>query len=58
MEEAQYWTAEELADLYRVHVATVRRWIANGQLRAIRLPGGNFRIPQAEVDRLRSVPSL
>ena len=52
MDNAKHWTAEELAEILRVHVVTVRRWIAAGQLGAIRLPGGCHRIPQAEFDRL------
>lgn len=47
------YTAEELAKLCRVHVSTVRRWIARGRVRAIRLPGGTYRVTKAEVDRLR-----
>ncbi len=46
-------TAEELAQIFRVHISTVWRWIRLGQVRAIRLPGGNYRIPQDEVERLR-----
>ena len=46
-------TVEELAELFGVHVTTVRRWIAMRRVRAIRLPGGEYRIPQEEVDRLR-----
>ena len=49
----QDYTVQELADLCRVSVATVRRWIASGQLQAIRLPGGVYRITRSEVDRLR-----
>ena len=49
----QDFTPEELAELCRVHVSTVRRWIANGSVTAIRLPGGMYRIPGAEVERLR-----
>ena len=52
MDNAKHWTAEELAEILRVHVVTVRRWIAAGHLVAIRLPGGGYRIPQAEFDRL------
>jgi excisionase family DNA binding protein len=29
---------------------TVQRWIKNGQLRAIRLPGGSYRVYQHDVD--------
>ena len=47
-----YWSPEEVAEIFRVHVVTVRRWIAGGQLNAIRLPGGGYRIPQSELDRL------
>ena len=49
----QDFTPEEVAELCRVHVSTVRRWIALRQLRAIRLPGGTYRIPAEEVSRLR-----
>ena len=48
----QDYTVEELAEVCRVHVVTVRRWIAEGRIRAIRLPG-SYRIPKVEVDRLR-----
>ena len=47
------YTPEEIAELCRVHVSTVRRWIALRQLQAIRLPGGAYRIPAEEVSRLR-----
>jgi len=52
MDDSKHWTPEEIAGIFRVHVVTVRRWIAAGQLGAIRLPGGGYRIPQAEFDRL------
>lgn len=51
--EEQDFTAEEFAYLCRVHVSTVRRWIALGRVNAIRLPGGRYRIPSFEVERLR-----
>ena len=47
------YTVEELARLCLVHAATVRRWIASGRVAAIRLPGGYYRIPAGEVQRLR-----
>ena len=46
-------TVEEVAALCRVHITTVRRWIAQGQLEAIRLPGGTYRITADAVDQLR-----
>ena len=55
----QDFNVGELAHLLRVHVTTVRRWIARGELRAIRLPcGGEYRIPAAEVDRLRQLMDI
>ena len=47
------YTPDEVANLCRVHVSTVRRWIGHGKVRAIRLPGGSYRIPKTEFDRLR-----
>lgn len=44
---------EEFAKVFRIHITTARRWIAEGRIRAIRLPGGRYRIPADEVDRLR-----
>jgi excisionase family DNA binding protein len=52
MDNSKHLTPEEIAEIFRVHVVTVRRWIAGGQLNAIRLPGGGYRIPQSELDRL------
>ena len=52
MDNSKHWTPEEIAEILRVHVVTVRRWIAAGQLGAIRLPGGGYRIPQSELERL------
>ena len=52
MDNSKHWTPEEIAEILRVHVVTVRRWIAAGQLGGIRLPGGGYRIPQSELDRL------
>ena len=46
-------TVEEVAALCRVHITTVRRWIAQGQLEAIRLPGGTYRVTADAVDQLR-----
>lgn len=37
-----FMTIQEFADLYRVSTKTVRRWIANGDLAAERLPGNRL----------------
>ena len=47
-------TVDELAQLLRCHKTSVLRWIAGGQVKAFRLPGGGrYRIPHSEVKRLR-----
>jgi excisionase family DNA binding protein len=45
-------TANEVAEFLRVHPATVTRWIRLGQIKAIRLPAGTYRIRREEVERL------
>ena len=50
----QDYTVAKLAELLRVHVLTIRRWIVRGGLRAKQIPvSGGYRIPSAEVDRIR-----
>jgi excisionase family DNA binding protein len=48
-------TPNEVAELLRVHPATVTRWIRLGLIEAMRLPGGTYRIPRSELERLREV---
>lgn len=43
----------EVAQELRVSVGTVKRWLRNGDLEGVRLPGGDWRIPWSEVERLR-----
>jgi excisionase family DNA binding protein len=49
-------TANEVAELLRVHPATVTRWIRLGLIEAMRLPGGTYRIARSELDRLKKTP--
>jgi excisionase family DNA binding protein len=42
----------EVAQELRVSVGTVKRWLRNG-FEGVRLPGGDWRIPWSEVERLR-----
>lgn len=47
-------TVKDVAARFGVTIATVRRWIKDGRLRA-RMPGGQkagYRIPESEVERL------
>lgn len=50
---ANDYKAIEVAELCRVDVSTVLRWIRSGRLPAIRLPSGRIRIPAQEVERIR-----
>ena len=42
----------EAAKLLSVHHTTIRRWIQEGKLQAIRTLGGHYRIPRGEVERI------
>ncbi len=42
------FTVQEVAKDLKVHEVTVRRWIKAGDLAAIQLPGGDYRIPEEE----------
>jgi excisionase family DNA binding protein len=37
-----YYTINEVAEIYNVSWKTVRRWIQRGTCKAIRLPGSNL----------------
>lgn len=54
--EDRSFLVPEAAEALGLHEETVRRWIREGRLSAERVPGrgrGSYRIPGAEVDRLR-----
>ena len=51
-------TVPEVAAWLKCQPATVRKYIADGQLRARALPGGSYRIDAADLEAfLRPVPS-
>lgn len=45
-----YLTVAAVAEDLGVSMRTVSRWIAAGELEALRLPGGGLRIPQSGYD--------
>jgi excisionase family DNA binding protein len=45
-------TAAEVAAALRVTPKTVSKWARDGEVAAIRLPGGTLRIPETELQRL------
>lgn len=46
----EYLTVAAVADLLGVSIRTVQRWVARGDLGAVRLPGGLIRIRSADLD--------
>lgn len=46
----------EVARLLNVSQGTIRRWITNGHLVAIKTPGGQHRIDAESVQRLMAFP--
>jgi excisionase family DNA binding protein len=51
MENMVLYTVKEVADILRVREITVRRQIASGKIKAIKMLGG-WRIKQEELDRI------
>ena len=47
-----YVTTGEVGRACGVTAGAVKKWIRQGKIRAIRTPGGHFRIPIDEVERL------
>jgi molybdopterin-binding protein len=45
-------TPRDAAVQLQISYPTIKQWIYHRKLRAIKTPGGHYRIPQAEIDRL------
>ncbi len=45
-----YLTAADVADRFGVNARTVTRWVEQGALVALRLPGGQFRFRDRDLD--------
>lgn len=50
--DKEWFTTSEVAEMLGVSVPTVWRWCKNGLIKALRTPGGQYRIPAEEVERL------
>lgn len=46
---AKYYTCEEVAEMYKVAVKTVWKWIRDGKLKAIRIDR-YYRVRQEDID--------
>jgi excisionase family DNA binding protein len=55
-ESTEYLTPREVAEQLHVSQGTVVRWVRLGLVEGIRLPGGQYRVPKSEIDRLKKTP--
>ena len=46
-------STSDFAERFSVSPRTVRNWIARGKLEAFQIPGGQYRIPVSEAERLK-----
>lgn len=59
MSTDDWLTTDEARQLLRVSPSTIARYVRTGEIRAVRLPGGQrgaYRIPRSEIDRLLTLP--
>ena len=52
----ELFTVEEAAKILKVRRETIRRYIKNGHLKALTLPGGDYRLRERDIQRLLSRP--
>jgi len=50
-DESELLTTSEAARRFRVARSTITRWIRLGQLPAIRIPSGHWRVRRADVEK-------
>lgn len=53
MEKREFYTAEEVAEMLKVNIMTIYRYIKAGKIKAFKL-GKNFRIEKVELDHFLS----
>lgn len=51
MTDKKYFTVKEVSTIFRRHPATIRKWVAEGKLYALKIKHGLF-IPVGEVEKL------
>ena len=56
METEYTYRLPSAAAILNVHPRTLKRWYHDGKIRLIELPGGQFRVPGAEINRLLENP--
>jgi excisionase family DNA binding protein len=53
---SEFISAREVAEVLGVSQNTVLRWVRLGLVEATKLPGGTYRIPRSELERLKKTP--
>jgi len=54
----KYLTARVAAQRLGVSYPTLKQWIYRKAIQAMRTPGGHYRVPESEIERLRAQPSV
>ena len=52
MVDPKLYTPVEIAKLLSVKVSTVRTWLTTGGLRGVKLPGGDWRVRQEDLEAM------
>ena len=53
----ELFTVEEAAKILKVRRETIRRYIKHGHVKAVTLPGGDYRLREKDLQRLLSRPT-
>ena len=56
MNKKEFYTMKEFADIFRVSLPTIKRWIKKGKIRAVKVEK-TVRIPAEEIERLKKISS-